>query len=243
MILQLAVTVFLILCSMTMYVTHTGRLFPAGFRIIPLLAAAVYWVVIYIRKSTGKTGISGILLLILFYIMIVVSVPVASWVWIGMINDREKNIPAITIGNESMKKTIYIIYHPGGSPILTNVITKFAMLTGKAGYKTVLYCANKNLKLDLKKADAVGFSSPVYTAEIRPPVENYIKNTDMKGIRTFMLVTCGSNPGDALDKAGREVVTQGAEIIGTEAIGAMEKPGIIDSKLEKFANEIESKLK
>jgi hypothetical protein len=243
MFLELIVTVLLVLCSLSMFITGIGKMSPLPFKLIPLLAAAVYWIVIAIRKSSGKTGIAGVLLLVIFYFLVIITIPSTVMIWMGYIGDREKNIPAITIGEGPADKTIYIVYHTGITPFLTNKITEFAGKMGKSGYKTVLYCANKELTLDLKNAAAVGFASPIYLGMIRPPVNNFIMKSDLKGIKSFIFLTSGGaeNMGE-LDRVRSELEKKGASVMGMEKFSSMEKTGELDSKMDKLSMEIEDGL-
>lgn len=244
MYFQIIVTLLLILCSVSMFITGIGKLMPPAFKIIPLLAALVYWAVIAIHHFSGKTGIAGVLLLIIFYFLLFLTILTTVMVWMGDIGDREKHIPAITIGEGPADKTVYIVYHSGITPVLTNIINGFAGQMSLSGYKTILYCANNDLTLDLKGAAAVGFASPIYGGKIRPPVVNFIRKNNLKGVRSFIILTSGGpdDRGEIAAAAG-EIEKQGGSIIGSAKFGGMEKPGAVNSRIKKTALDIQNKLK
>ncbi len=243
MFIQILVTAFLILCSVSVFLTSVGRVMPV-MCLIPLIAAVIYWLVIILHNKSGKTETAGKILLVIFYLFLIDIIPTVVMEWLGDIGDREKNIPAITIGNGPREKTIFIIYHSGVTPFTTDTITKFAEMIGKDGFKTVLYSANKDLKIDLNGAAAVGISSPIYLNRIRPPVENFIMNNDLKSIKTFLLLTSGgdSDRGE-LKTTASEIEKKGASVIGMEKIGRTEKQDRVDAKLNKLEQDIENAIK
>jgi hypothetical protein len=242
MFLKVAVSILLLIGFISTIATGIGSLMPAGLKAVPLIALIVYWAAIYIHDRTGKTGIPGVALLAVFYILVLISIPVIGELWLGEFADMEKNVPAITIGSDTVNKPVYIVYHPGGSPFITSVITKLAGRLEKDGYKTVLYCVNKDLKIDLTKASAVGFASPSYYSTIRPPLEKYILNTSMSGVKSFIIISRGAHTSGDVEKTSSELEKQGASVIGSGKFSSMKAAGN-DEELEKLALTIEKAVK
>ncbi len=247
MIISIIATVFLIFGTVTMFVTGSAEVIPLWAKFIPILGAAALWGCRFLRQAKGRTGIAGIILLIFFYATIIYTIPSVLWLWTAQAGDPEKDIPAMTLGDPSGKKLLYIIYHPGASSFNTNIIAGLAEAMGKDGFKTVLFSANKNLKIDLKNASAVGFSSPIYFGNIRPPVENYLKRTDPKGIKTFIILTCGSpeagNKKDYLDNFKSKLIKEGAVIIGGKVFSKSDTPDKIKTGIKSLAEEVEGGLR
>ncbi|MGA2140829.1 MAG: hypothetical protein ABSG94_00260 [Brevinematales bacterium] len=242
MLLKITVTVLLLLGFISTLVTGIGNIMPAGVKAIPLIAAVFYWAAIYVHNKTGKTGIPGAALLLIFYVLVLISIPVITELWIGEFADMEKNVPAITIGGDTVNKPIFIVYHPGGSHFISSILTKLAGRLEKDGYKTVLYCVNKDLKIDLTKASAVGFASPSYYSTIRPPLEKYITNTGMNGVKSFIVISRGAHTSGDVEKTASELEKQGASVIGSAKFSSMEAVHNND-ELNKLADEIEKSLK
>jgi hypothetical protein len=248
MVLSIIATIFLIFGTISMFIASPGYSIPIWAKFIPLLAAFALWGCRLLKWKSGKTGIAGILLLAFFYaVTIFYTLPSVIFLWVGNAGDIEKNIPVSTSGNAESEKTIFIIYHPGFSPFTTNIIHGISDEAGEEGYKIVLYCVNKNLKINLNKASAVVISSPLYFGRIRPPLINYIRNNDFRGIRTFILLTCGSpyesNQKNYLDECKSEIAGYVPEIMGGEAFSLEEKPAGTKIKIRQFVKEIEDKIR
>jgi hypothetical protein len=248
MFLSIIATIFLVFSTISMFITSLGSIVPLWGKFIPILAAATLWGCRIIHEITGKTGLAGILLLVFFYTStFLFTLPSVIYLWIGQSGDAEKYIPPLTLGDAAGSKTIYIIYHPGVSSFTTNIIFRLSAETGKKGFKTVIYCANKNLKIDLRKASAVGFASPVYFQMIRPPIINFISNCDLNGIKTFIVLTCGSpsdkNQKKYLDISETEIIKERAVIIGGEEFSKFEPPLKIKTKIQKLSRKLEGEIR
>ncbi len=239
MIVQIAVTVLLCIISLLMFVSGMGRMIPAGFKLIPLIAAIALWGAVYLHSLTGRTSFIGVLLLIVFYLLLIISLPSGIFTAISMVFDSEKDIPAITVGPESAKKNIYIIYHPGGSSFTMNTLVNFAEILAKSGFKTTLYSANKKNNPDLRGAYIVGFTSPVYGGKIRPPVEDYIERSDLKGVRSFILLTAGGSDPKYCEQVAAELEKKGSKIVAEGVLGQYDTPESRRANFTRMAAELQ----
>ncbi len=239
-------TVILGFCTLGMFISGMGKMIPIGVKIVPLFAIAALWGYTIIHQMTGKAGIAGVLLMIFFYfVLITMALPAGLGMWFIAFLDREQNIPAVTLGNPSGSKSIFIIYHPGGTSFTTNTLKQFGGEFSKTDYKIVLYSANKNLKINIKDAAAVGFTSPVYGAQIRPPLENYIKNNDLSGIKSFILLT-GGGPINAqqneLDSTEKLLKEKEAKVFDREKFIQYKETNTITTDPAAFARKIKGEL-
>ena len=63
-----------------------------------------------------------ILLIIFYFLTFIIILPTGVASMVISILDREKNIPAETIGSDDSSEQIYIVYHPGMSKFTTKVL-------------------------------------------------------------------------------------------------------------------------
>jgi hypothetical protein len=224
-----------------MFTIGIGKQIPPGVKLIPLIAAAALWAAIFIHQATGKTGFTGVIFLIIFYVLTVFAVPTGGFLIISAIFDRESNAPAVTLG--SGDKKIFIIYHPGASSFTADTLKKLGGSLSSSGFTTVLYPANKKTNPDLKDALAVGFSSPIYGGSIRPPVKDFIERSDLKDVKCFILLTAGGSDLKYLDSINSLIKKKGALIIAGDVLGQAGPRDLNERKIRKMASEIEEGLK
>ncbi|MGB6369720.1 MAG: hypothetical protein WBF68_01620 [Atribacterota bacterium] len=158
--------------------------------------------------------------------------------------DREKNIPAETIGSDNSTEQIYIVYHPGMSKFTTKVLRALAENIGGNNYKVTLFYAGKDLQINLQDAKAIGFASPIYAGFIRPPLENFIQRNEFSGIECFVVLTGGGKESIDVDtaKAAKLIEEKGGKIIGREKFITSYKEDELQEKIDLFSKELIEKL-
>ena len=241
-------TTIILLLGIPFFITNFAKLIPIpmGVKIFPFVAAiSLLWLHTIFFRLKGKMGVMTIILLIIFYFLtyiIILPAGVASMVF--FISDREKHIPAETIGSDDSTEQIYIVYHPGMSKFTTKVVRTLAENIARNNYKVTLYCAGKDLQINLQDARAIGFASPVYAGLIRPPLENFIRQNEFSGIKCFVVLAGSYKETIGVDtaKAAKLIEEKNGEIIGKEQFITFDKEDELQEKINLFSKELIEKL-
>ncbi|MBA7548131.1 hypothetical protein ES705_40577 [subsurface metagenome] len=118
------------------------------------------------------------------------------------------------------------------------------VLSAQNNYKVTLYCAGKDLQINLQDARAIGFASPVYAGLIRPPLENFIQRNEFSGIECFVALTGADKEGIEVDtsKTTKLIEEKGGKIIGKEKFITSYKEDELQEKIDLFSKELIGKL-
>ena len=239
-------TIIILLLGIPFFITSLAKIVPIGIRISPFVAAiSLLWLHTIFFSLKGRSGIIAVILLIIFYFLTyIIILPAGVGSTVISILDREKNIPAETIGSDDSTEQIYIVYHPGISKFTTKVLRALAENITQNKYKVTLYSAGKDLQINLQDARAIGFASPVYAGLIRPPLENFIQQNEFSGIECFVVLTGGSKESIDVDttKAANLIEEKGGKIIGKEKFITSDKEGELQEKINLFSKELIKKL-
>jgi len=239
-------TIIILLLAIPFFITNFVKIIPIGIRISPFVAAiSLLWLHTIFFRLKGRSGIIAVILLIIFYFLTyIIILPAGVGSAVLSILDREKNIPAETIGSDDSTEQIYIVYHPGMSKFTTKVLRALAENITQNKYKVILYSAGKDLQINLQDARAIGFASPVYAGLIRPPLENFIQQNEFSGIECFVVLTGGSKESIDVDtaKAAKLIEEKGGKIIGKEKFITSEKEDELQEKIKLFSKELIKKL-
>jgi len=239
-------TIIILLLGIPFFITNFARIIPMGVRIFPIVAAiSLLWLHTIFFRLKGRTGVMAIILLIIFYFLTyIIILPVGAGSMVFSILDREKNIPAETIGSDDSTEQIYIVYHPGMSNFTTKVLRAFAGNITQNNYKVTLYCAGKDLQINLQDARAIGFASPIYVGLIRPPLSDFIQRNEFSGIECFVVLTGGGKESIDVDtaKAAKLIEGKGGKIIGKEKFITSDKEDELQEKIDLFSKELIEKL-
>ena len=239
-------TMIILLLSIPLFITNFARIIPIGVRIFPFVAAiSLLWLHTIFFRLKGRMGVMGIILLIIFYFLTyIIILPAGAGSMVVSILDREKNIPAETIGSDDSTEQIYIVYHPGMSKFTTKVLRALAEKITGNNYKVTLFCAGKDLQINLQDAKAIGFASPVYAGLIRPPLSDFIQRNEFSGIKCFVVLTGGGKESIDVDtaKAAKLIEEKNGEIIGREKFVTSDKENELQEKIKLFSKELINKL-
>ncbi len=239
-------TIIILLLGIPFFITNFARIIPIGVRIFPFVAAiSLLWLHTTFFRLKGRTGVMAIILLIIFYFLTyIIILPVGVGSMVVSILDREKNIPAETIGSDDSTEQIYIVYHPGMSKFTTKVLRALAGNIAQNNYKVTLYGAGKDLQINLKEARAIGFASPVYAGLIRPPLSDFIQRNEFSGIKCFVVLTGGGKESIDVDtaKAAKLIEEKDGKIIGREKFITSDKEDELQAKIDLFSKELIEKL-
>jgi hypothetical protein len=239
-------TIIILLLAIPFFITNFARIIPIGVRVFPFVAAiSLLWLHTIFFRSKGRTGAMAIILLIVFYFLTyIIILPAGAGSMVFSILDREKNIPAETIGSDDSTEQIYIVYHPGMSEFTVKVLRVLAEDIAQNNYKVILYCAGKDLQINLQDARAIGFASPIYVGHIRPPLENFIQRNEFSGIECFVVLTGSDKEGREADtsRAAKLIEEKGGKIIGREKFITSDKEDELQEKIKLFSRELIEKL-
>jgi len=239
-------TIIILLLGIPFFITNFARIIPLGVRIFPFVAAiSLLWLHTIFFRLKGKMGVMGIILLIIFYFLTyIIILPAGVGSAVVSILDREKNIPAETIGSDASIEQIYIVYHPGMSKFTTKVLRVLAENIAQNNYKVTLYSAGKDLQINLADARAIGFASPVYAGVIRPPLSDFIQRNELSGIECFVVLTGSDREGREADtsKAAKLIEEKGGKIVGKEKFITSDQEDELQVKIDLFSQELIEKL-
>ena len=190
-------------------------------------------------------GAGGVLLLVLFYFLafVMVFLPAAGAVIIEIM-DRPRNIPSVTIGTPKNEKQIIMVYHPGASSFPSDVMRRLADSLAGSGYTITLKTAHAKLTLPAGKSAVIGLASPVYAGTIRPPLEKFIKDSDLKG-RTCFIVLTGGDPSQAekdTSKAASLVEERGGMVVDKVKLITRKDMEKVYEEIDQFVKSLVEKL-
>lgn len=242
MVFGTIMSVLLLSSGLALILTDIGRLIPTGIKLLPFIELGLLW--LYLLAFKGK-GWPAALFLIQYWIVFVLCIlPTSVGLWVIESFDRERRLEPIVLGAEKAAKEIAVVYHPGGSDFTAGVLRKLSERLGDAGYRVVLHSAHRGLRLDPGKTAAMGFASPVYGGEIRPPLRRFIQKADLGGRRCFAVLTGGPDPGDEelTQKDLQSVIPlleeRGARVVAAGKISQNKEPSDIEVKIDALAGDI-----
>jgi len=247
MIFAIVFSVILFICGIIFFITDTGQMMPLGVRLIPLINIGILWIYTVFFALKGKMGIIGVILLVLFWIINAIIVfPATCGSILFSILDREKKLAPQVIGKQESQSEICIIFHPGLSEFTTLIVKDLGQSLAESGYKVTLYSAHSELKINLRDYKAVGFSSPLYAGQIRPPLRKFIDRNDLTGVNCFIVLTGADDHGIERDvqNASKLIQKKGGKILtGTKFIVKdVKKINVPQKEIEDFSKLLKSKL-
>ncbi|HDQ06058.1 MAG TPA: hypothetical protein ENN36_04970 [Candidatus Bathyarchaeota archaeon] len=107
-------------------------------------------------------------------------------------------VSGIDVLNEDGSETALIIYHPGLSSFMEDVIYAFADGLMENGWRVEITTASSQAPTDLSDYSLLALGSPVYADSPSPTIKRHIERIgDLNGIDTVLLVTSGGSEGGA----------------------------------------------
>jgi hypothetical protein len=122
----------------------------------------------------------------------------------------------IVLGPEDADTEIAMVYHPGATSLTGTINRLVAEKLASRGYRVTLYTTGEDLSIDTTKVTIMGFSSPVYGSTLQAPLSDFIKRTDLTGMKCFFIITgiIQSLESRDLEWAKEKVEAQGGTFIG-----------------------------
>ncbi len=238
-------TVLLVISIFPLYFTGMARMIPAGVRILPFIAIAILWIHTILFRLPGKTGAAGVILLVLFYFIaiVLVFIPALGTVVIGIM-DRPQDIQSASFGDQSSPRKTVIVYHPGASSFMPDVIQHLAESLAASGFYVTLYSAHPRVSVSVPEGAVLGLASPVYAGTIRPPLEEFIKKSDLRDRNCFVLLT-GSDPDNIekdTAKAASLVEERGGKVLESVKIIQKKDRETVYPQIEQFVKKLTEEL-
>jgi len=135
---------------------------------------------------------------ILFIAIIVFVIVVAIVLGFVFFKINSDYVSGIDILNEDGSETALIIYHPGLSSFMKDVIYVFADGLVENGWRVEITTASSQTPTDLSNYSLLALGSPVYGGTPSPTIERHLERiSDLNGIDTVLLVTSAGSDGGA----------------------------------------------
>lgn len=233
-------SVILIVCQVLIFLCPIIYQSELRANFLPLIALAVLWLNRYLFQS--KSAVFSAILWVLFAVVGLVGFMFTLFM-VFSYGDREQQEAPVIFGKGDGLKEIALIYHPGGSDLPRKVNVFLAERLSQNGFKVILYTAYAGLKIDPREFSAIGLSSPVYGGAIRPPLINFIKRTDLTGVKCFVSLTGGGKPArpGEIEKVQKLLESRGGVFIDGRKFNAAD--GKQTNDINAFIDGITDKLR
>jgi hypothetical protein len=244
MIFEIVFTSILALSIILFFTSNISKMFPMGIKLMPFILIALLWIRALFTGNNPDQSLLSVVLLVIFWVVFCVMVaPAGLGVTLFSLLDREKALAPETIGDPSRKDKICIVYQPGMSDFTIKCIRAFSLKLAEKGYSVTIASAHRRLAVNLKNYKTIGFASPVYAGLIRPPVENFIKRTDLSGTGCFIILTGGdkTRSTDNIIEASKIIASSHGSVIGSKKFFTNDPEQQTKKDLENFAEEIAEK--
>jgi flavorubredoxin len=135
------------------------------------------------------------IVLIAVIVFVIVVASVSAFILFKFNSDY---VSGIDVLNADGSETALIIYHPGLSSFMKDVVYAFADGLVENGWRVEITTASSQAPTDLSSYSLLTLGSPVYADSPSPTVKRHIQRIgDLQGIDTVLLVTSGGSVGGA----------------------------------------------
>ena len=133
------------------------------------------------------------ILLIAILVFVIVVSGVLGFVLFKINSDY---VSGIDVLNADGSETALIIYHPGLSSFMKDVVYAFADGLVETGWRVEITTASSQAPTDLSEYSLLVLGSPVYAGTPSPTIKRHIERIgDLQGINTVLLVTSAGSDG------------------------------------------------
>jgi len=133
------------------------------------------------------------ILLIAILVFVIVVSGVLGFVLFKINSDY---VSGIDVLNADGSETALIIYHPGLSSFMKDVVYAFADGLVETGWRVEITTASSQAPTDLSEYSLLVLGSPVYAGNPSPTIKRHVERIgDLQGIDTVVLVTSGGSSG------------------------------------------------
>ena len=133
------------------------------------------------------------ILLIAILVFVIVVAGVLGFVLFKINSDY---VSGIDVLNADGSETALIIYHPGLSSFMKDVVYAFADGLVENGWIVEITTASSQAPTDLSEYSLLVLGSPIYAGNPSPTIKRHIERIgDLQGINTVLLVTSAGSDG------------------------------------------------
>ncbi len=135
------------------------------------------------------------ILLIAILAFVIVVVGVLGFIFFKINSDY---VSGIEVLNADGAQNALIIYHPGLSSFMKDIVYAFADGLVENGWRVEITTASSQAPTDLSGYSLLALGSPVYADGPSPTIKRHVERIgDLTGIDTVLLVTSGGSDGGA----------------------------------------------
>ena len=135
------------------------------------------------------------ILLIVLLVFVIVVTSVLGFVLFKINSDY---VSGIDVLNADGSKIALILYSPGLSSFMKDVVYAFADGLVANNWKVEITTVSSQAPIDLSEYSLLVFGSPVYAGSPSPTIKRHVERIgDLQGIDTVLLVTSAGNSGGA----------------------------------------------
>lgn len=135
------------------------------------------------------------ILLIAILAFVIVVVGVLGFIFFKINSDY---VSGIEVLNADGAQNVLIIYHPGLSSFMKDIVYAFADGLVENGWRVEITTASSQAPTDLSGYSLLALGSPVYADGPSPTIKRHVERIgDLTGIDTVLLVTSGGSDGGA----------------------------------------------
>lgn len=135
------------------------------------------------------------ILLIIFILFVIVFISVLGFVFFRINSDYVSEIEVL---NSSGSEKVLIIYHPGFSSFMRDVVYAFADGLLENGWCVEITTASAQAPTDLTGYSLLVLGSPVYASSPSATIKRHLERIEeLNGVDTVILVTSASSDGTA----------------------------------------------
>lgn len=135
------------------------------------------------------------ILLIAILTFVIVVIGVLGFIFFKINSDY---VSGIEVLNADGAQNALIIYHPGLSSFMKDIVYAFADGLVENGWRVEITTASSQAPTDLSGYSLLALGSPVYADGPSPTIKRHVERIgDLTGIDTVLLVTSGGSDGGA----------------------------------------------
>jgi flavorubredoxin len=135
------------------------------------------------------------ILLIAILTFVIVVIGVLGFIFFKINSDY---VSGIEVLNADGAQNALIIYHPGLSSFMKDIVYAFADGLVENGWRVEITTASSQAPTDLSGYSLLALGSPVYADGPSPTIKRHVERIgDLTGIDTILLVTSGGSDGGA----------------------------------------------
>ena len=160
--------------------------------------------------------------------------------------DTDASRLPITIGSGGSSGRIAVVYDPGGSAYPRRTMTRLGEELASRGYVVDLYTTGSGLAFAPESFNALVLGGPVYGAEVRPPLKEFVTGHAPFPIPVFALLT-GFFPKGMYEKYDLPNLNSflgmaGVNLNAATKVGTLSSPRFVRRRIASLCDSIDETL-